>query len=100
PGFFQTIGTRLVAGRDFTWVDLEDRRPVAVVSENLARELWREPSAALGKRVRENSKSAWREAVGVVRDVRDDGVDHPAPAAVMFPLALADFEGSATFIQR
>ena len=48
PGYFQTIGTRLVAGRDFTWLDLEGRRPVAVVSENLARELWREPHAAVG----------------------------------------------------
>ena len=74
PGFFQTIGTRLVAGRDFSWVDLESRRPVAVISENLARELWREPQAALGKRIREGDGSPWREVVGVVADVYDDGV--------------------------
>jgi hypothetical protein len=43
PGYFKTIGTRLIAGRDFTWVDLEDRRPVVVISENLARESWRAP---------------------------------------------------------
>ena len=43
PGFFQTMGTRLIAGRDLTWTDLYDQRPVTLVSENLARELWRSP---------------------------------------------------------
>ena len=43
----------LVAGRDFTWTDLYDMRDVAIVSENLARELWGSPAAALGKRIRE-----------------------------------------------
>ena len=52
PGFFQTVGVPLVAGRDLTWADLDDRRPVAVISENLAREIWREPAAALGRRIR------------------------------------------------
>ena len=53
PGLFRTQGTPLVAGRDFTWTDLHDRRQVAIVSENLARELWGSPAAALGRRVRE-----------------------------------------------
>ena len=49
---------------------------VAIVSENLARELWGSPAAALGKRVREyyDTKSPWREVVGVAGDVHDDGV--------------------------
>ena len=51
-GFFETSGTRLVAGRDFTWTDLYDHRPVVMVSENLARELWGTPAAAIGKRIR------------------------------------------------
>ena len=41
PEYFRTIGTPLVAGRDFTWTDLDEHRPVAVISENLARELTR-----------------------------------------------------------
>ena len=53
PARFDTLGTRLVAGRDFTWTDLYGARDVAIVSENLARELWGTPAAALGKRVRE-----------------------------------------------
>ena len=53
PGFFKTMGTRVVAGRDFTWTDLYEKRRVAIVSENLAREWWGDPRAALGKRIRE-----------------------------------------------
>jgi len=100
PGFFQTIGTRLIAGRDFTWVDLEDRRPVAVISENLARELWREPRAALGKRIREGDGSPWREVVGVVGDVYDDGVHRQAPSIVYWPSFMETFLGQQVNVRR
>ena len=100
PGFFQTIGTRLVAGRDFTWVDLEERRPVAVISENLARELWREPRAALGKRIREGDASPWREVVGVVGDVYDDGVHRQAPSIVYWPSLMETFLGQPVNVRR
>ena len=46
PDFFQTMGTRLIAGRDLTWTDVEQRRNVAMVSENFARELWLSPRSA------------------------------------------------------
>jgi predicted permease len=87
PGLFHTLGTRLVSGRDFTWTDLHDQRDVAIVSENLARELWGAPEATLGKRIREyyDKASPWREIIGVVGDVHDDGVDRPAPATVYWP---------------
>ena len=88
PGFFAVAGTRLIAGRDYTWTDLRDRRPVVMVSENLARELWGNSGAAIGKRVRTGSRSAWREVVGVVQDVRENGVHEPAPAIVYWPTAL------------
>jgi hypothetical protein len=100
PGFFQTIGTRLVAGRDFSWVDLESRRPVAVISENLARELWREPQAALGKRIREGAGSPWREVVGVVADVYDDGVHREAPSIVYWPSFMETFFGQPFNVRR
>ncbi len=57
PGYFATIGTPVVAGRDFDWADLHQRRPVAVISENLAREIWGVPSAALGRRIRESPRA-------------------------------------------
>jgi putative ABC transport system permease protein len=100
PGFFQTMGTRLVAGRDLTWTDLYDKRTVALVSENLARELWHDPAAALGKRIREGMKDPWREIVGVVEDVRLDGADQKQPATVYWPLMMNNFWGNETNLQR
>jgi putative ABC transport system permease protein len=100
PGFFRTIGTRLVAGRDFTWVDLEDHRPVAVISENLARELWRDPRAALGQRIREGDGSPWREVVGVVGDVYDDGLHRQAPSIVYWPSLMETFLGQEVNVRR
>jgi hypothetical protein len=73
PGFFETMGVRLVAGRDYTRTDIHERRPVTLISENLARELRRDPRAALGKRIREGMKDEWREVIGVTSDVRLDG---------------------------
>jgi putative ABC transport system permease protein len=90
PGYFTTMGTRVVAGRDFTWIDLYDKHRVAIVSENLAREWWGAPGAALGKRIREiGAADPWREIVGVVENVYDDGVDVKPPAFAYWP-ALMD----------
>jgi predicted permease len=91
PGMFQTLGTPLIAGRDFTWTDVFDRREIAIVSENLAREFWGSPAAALGKRVREfyDGRSPWREIVGVAGNVYDDGVHQAPPATVYWPAMTA-----------
>ena len=94
PGLLKTMGNALVAGRDFTWEDAYGKRPVALVSENLAREMWQEPSAAIGKQIHENNNSAWREVVGVVSDERDDGVDKKAPTIVYWPIMMSQFEGA------
>jgi len=100
PGYFHTIGTRLVAGRDFTWTDLEAHRTVAVISENLAREFWREPHAAIGKRIREGDTSPWREVIGVVGDVYDDGVHRAAPPIVYWPSLMESFQGQPINVRR
>jgi putative ABC transport system permease protein len=90
PGLFKTIGTRVIAGRDFTWTDLYEKRRVAIVSENLAREWWGVPRAALGKRIREAGPAdPWREIVGVVEDVYDNGVNVKPPEFAYWP-ALMD----------
>ena len=86
PGYFETMGNPLVAGRTITWTDVHEARPVIVVSEVLAREYWDDPSRALGKRVRASPANPWREIVGVVGNERDDGVNHPPTALVYWPL--------------
>jgi predicted permease len=100
PGLLAAMSNRLIAGREFTWTDTYERRPVAMVSENLARELWQDPQRALGKQVREDLKGPWREVIGVVNDIRDDGVQEKSPAAAYFPLLMNDFEGDAVAVRR
>jgi predicted permease len=86
PGLFKTAGTRIVAGRDFSWEEFHGRRPVVIVSENLARELWGGAASALGKRIAPGPPTApWREVVGVVEDVRNNGVQEPAPTIAYWP---------------
>ena len=79
PGFFATLGTHLIAGRDFTWTDTYQQLPVAIISESFAREYWHDANKALGKKIRVASTDDWREIVGVAQDVHDDGVDQAGP---------------------
>jgi predicted permease len=92
PGYFHTLGIPLAAGRDLTWADTYNRVPVALISENFAREYWGAPAEALGKRIRISAIDDWREVIGVVGDVRDDGVDKPARSDVYWPILLAKFQ--------
>ena len=98
--YFTVMGNRLVAGRAITWADVHTRAPVVMISEKLAREYWKEPAAAIGKRVRENPKNPWRTIVGVAADERDDGIARPAPAIVYWPAAVREFWDMPVMVQR
>jgi putative ABC transport system permease protein len=100
PAYFRTVGTPLVAGRDITWTDVFDDRHVAVISDNMAREMWGSSQAALGKRIRVATVDHWREIVGVVGDVYDDGVHEPASTIVYWPMMLSKFWGNERFVAR
>lgn len=100
PGLYKTLGTPLIAGRDFTWEDSNNKSLVAVISEGFAREYWGSAAAALHKQVREGMNDDWREIIGVVGDVHNDGVDQPAPTAIYFPLKLSNFQGDKESVRR
>ncbi|UWZ84978.1 ABC transporter permease [Occallatibacter riparius] len=100
PGYLATMGTRIVAGREMTWDDTYNKLPVAMISENMAREWWGSAQAALGKKIRVASTDDWREVVGVAEDVHYDGVDKPAPTTVYWPILRANFEGQKLDVQR
>jgi predicted permease len=97
---FHTLGTGLITGRDFDWNDLYQKKPVAIISENMAREWWHDPNAALGKRIRVATTDEWREIVGVVEDTHDNGVDQAAPATAYWPAMTGMLEGQPEHIQR
>jgi predicted permease len=100
PGYFDTLGNPLLAGRGIEWADVHERRKVAIVTRNFALEYWDEPAEALGRRIRVSPASPWREVVGVVGDVRDDGVDQAATAVVYWPMAQTEFWGEELFVPR
>ena len=93
PGFFSTIGTALVAGRDLTWQDVYQKIPVALISENFAREYWEDPSGAIGKRIRVSDTDSWFEIIGVVATTHDDGMSQDPPTSVYWPIMVDRLEG-------
>jgi predicted permease len=100
PGYFHAAGTRLIAGRDFTWAEVYNLRPIAILSESLARELWGSPQAAIGKYFTEWESMPWHEVVGVVQDVRENGVDQVSPATVYWPSMMHEIFGPGSFDAR
>jgi predicted permease len=104
PGYFRAMGTQMIAGRDLAWTDIERKIKVVVISENLARELWNEPSAAIGKRIREpapgNGPPVWREVIGVAEDVYENGPHQKAPGMVYWPIMMDNFYGTPMYGTR
>ena len=94
PDYFRMSGTRMIAGREYTWNDLGALRPVVILSKNLAIEHWGSPAAALGQRVRPDPNGSWREVIGVVDDVREDGVNRPAPTIAYWPSRVESLNAS------
>jgi predicted permease len=88
PGFLHTTGARLIAGRELTWSDVYNLRPMVMLSESLAREFWGTPSAAVGKRLRWYPNAPWQEVIGIVQDVRQNGIQEKAPDIVYWPALM------------
>jgi len=99
-GYFTTMGNVILAGRDLTWTDVHNASPVALLSENLAREYWGDPARAIGKRVRRTTQHGWIEIVGVVGNERQDGATRPAPPTIYWPMKVSQAIGGETYVQR
>ncbi|MDF2771766.1 MAG: permease [Geminicoccaceae bacterium] len=85
-GYFAAMGLRLVAGREFTDQDRPAGPYVAIVSRELARQLW--PNAdPLGKRFRLGGGSTFMTVVGVVNDIRARGFHDTPEPTMYFPYA-------------
>ena len=92
--FFRTMQIPLLAGRYFNETDKADSIAVAIINESMARKWWPNESA-LGKRIKQGfpqDKTQYREIVGVVGDVKEDGPDMPQRTEVFFSAAQ---EGNA-----
>jgi predicted lysophospholipase L1 biosynthesis ABC-type transport system permease subunit len=71
-----------------------------MVAENVAKEMWQDPRRALGKRIRVGTADDWREIVGVVQDVHDDGMNKEPSKSVYWPAMMANFEGEKLMVRQ
>ena len=84
PGYFQTVGIPLRQGRDFSVRDSLESTPVVIINETLAR-LYFPGRDPLGKRIQPGVGNGYpsppmRQIVGVVRDIRQNGLTvQPGP---------------------
>ena len=96
-GYFETMGMRLVRGRFFDATDTATSPKVTVINESLAKRLW-PGEDAIGKRLKQGwpeTPNDWREIVGVVGDVKFNGVTADTPMQAYLPLAHEPSRGVA-----
>ena len=89
PGYLETEGARIQQGRLLAERDNEDAPPVVVINETLARQYWQGESP-VGRRIDTGTgdgKPRWMTIVGVVRDMRERGLDLALKGAVYVPFA-------------
>jgi len=93
PNYFETMGIRLLRGRSFTSADTAESTPVVVVNEALARRIWPNEDP-VGKRLKfgsledqDDEDKPWREVVGVVKDVKMNGVARTTTLQTYLPYA-------------
>jgi putative ABC transport system permease protein len=84
PKYFETIGIAALAGRTFTNLDDEAGPGVAIISRSLAERHW-QAADPVGQRVTLNGGEDWLTIVGVVGDVRHDGLESAPTDALYRP---------------
>jgi putative ABC transport system permease protein len=92
PGYFRTMGIRLLRGRTFTWQDNETASPVAIIDETFA-STWFANVDPIGRRIKVNAghpapgmpPPPWVTVVGVVNHVKNYGIDQESRVEVYVP---------------
>ena len=96
PGYFRTMQTRLIAGREFEERDGPAAPPVAIINQALARRLFPNEQA-LGKRVRQGGP--WMEVVGIAQDGKYQSLNDESQGAIFWPRAQR-YDSNITIVAR
>ena len=97
PGYFEAAGTRLLAGRDFTWRDDTGSPKVALVNEHFARSMFLGASA-IGRRFLMTDGSPF-EIIGIVEDGKYDSLTEDQQSAMFFPLTEGIGGGTSLIVR-
>lgn len=97
PGYFRTMGARLVAGREFTEADIDSGARVVIVDDRLARQAFPE-GGAVGRSLQTTRSGGTREIVGVVEHLRLHDLSRPVLTQLYAPLRFGgEFSGRDHF---
>jgi putative ABC transport system permease protein len=100
PEYFRVLRAPLVAGREFTESDDTAGQRVAIINERLARKYW-SAGDALGKEIRFAAARGQQpppiEIVGIVEDIRNEGLDAQAEPHIYLPAYQFPGRGSVIF---
>ena len=101
PGFFQTLGISLLAGRDFTSADRSSAPMVMVINEALGEKYF--PGVdPVGRRIklgRFETDGPWVTIIGVIGNVRHGGLAQPIKPYFYAPYAQAAWPGMTVMIR-
>ena len=87
--YFETMGIQLLRGRSFSATDTQESAPVVVINETLALGIW-PGEDPIGKRLKQSypeNDAPWREVIGVVKDIKLNGVDRAISMQTYLPYA-------------
>ena len=99
--YFRTMRVPLKEGRYFDATDTPTSPPVVVINEKMARKWWPHASA-LGKKIKQGfpqDKSPYREIVGVVGDVPQNGLDEAIRTEVFLPMTQMQSDGMTLLVR-
>ncbi len=98
-GYFRTVGTRIVAGRELRDSDDENAPRVVVINETFARRYWRTPEKALSQRLAFGDRTDWVRVVGVARDGKYGTFGEAPQPYAFFPIGQ-EYRGRTSVIVR
>ena len=87
PDYFRSMKIRMLAGRDFTPIDNEQKLPLAIIDETLVKQEWPNENP-LGRKILlwpRTERQRWTEIVGVVEHVKAGGFQEDGRPQIYLP---------------
>lgn len=99
PQYFETMGVRVVRGRDVAVSDSHDAAPIALINRTMARQFWPDRDPLLRSLSIDGPEGPWRTIVGIVDDIHHFGLDRAPRAEVYLPAAQLPWPTAALVVR-